>query len=81
MSEEPMQVLKQHYQESDYELNKLLFFFLFVFITGGLFGDVDSNGVNEAAAILNEVDEKYGICKLYIDLRLIDEKIFTLVKI
>ena len=54
---------------------------MFVFITGGLFGDVDSNGVNEAATILNEVDEKYGICKLYIDLRLIYEFFFTLVKI
>ena len=54
---------------------------MFVFITGGLFGDVDSTGVNEAATILNEVDEKYGICKLYIDLRLIDENFFTLVKI
>ena len=54
---------------------------MFVFITGGLFGDVDSTGVNEAATILNEVDEKYGILKLYIDLRLIDENFFTLVKI
>ena len=60
---------------------KNFYHFFFVFITGGLFGDVDSNGVNEAATILNEVDEKYGICKLYIDLRLIDENFFTLVKI